>query len=289
MKKILLPLFFLLAHFCTAQPSKPTNSNKSLLWRISGNGLTKPSYLFGTMHLICSTEYLWTTAMAKSLDSSEAVCLEMNIDDPTVMTKAATAMINTDGTTLSAYFTQEQLAKLTNYLKDSQDMDISLLMRLKPIGLETMMSVGTAGCKDAVSYEEKIISAAHSSNKPIMGLEQPEEQIALLNTIPTDSIIHDILEIVNGKAESTDEYTKMVALYTAQDLPALYLMIKDSKGDIGDLNYFLDERNKKWIPRMTTIMKKQRVFFATGAGHLWGTNGVISLLRKAGYMVTPVH
>jgi len=289
MKRILLPLFFLLGHFCIAQPRHTGTNNNSLLWRISGNGLTKPSYLFGTMHLICSTDYLWTPIMAKSLDSSEAICLEMNIDDPAVMTKAATAMINMDGTTLSAYFTQEQLGKLAKYLKDSMDMDIALLMQVKPIGLETMLSMGTPTCKEPVSYEEKIIGTAHSNNKPVMGLEEVEEQVALLNSIPTDSIVHDILEIINGKTANTDEYSKMVALYTAQDLPALYLLIKDGKGDVGDMNAFLDERNKKWIGRMTPMMKKQSVFFASGAGHLWGDNGVISLLRKAGYTVNPIH
>ena len=80
----------------------------------------------------------------------------------------------------------------------------------------------------------------------------------------------------------------MIAAYKAQDLAALYKQVKDSK-ELGDnLGTFLDERNKKWVPRMTKIMT-QPTFFAVGAGHLWGDQGVISLLKSAGYSVSPVH
>ncbi|NJO25532.1 MAG: TraB/GumN family protein [Bacteroidia bacterium] len=45
---------------------------------------------------------------------------------------------------------------------------------------------------------------------------------------------------------------------------------------------------KNWIPVMEDAMKKNSNFFAVGAGHLPGENGVINLLRKAGYTLTPV-
>ena len=80
----------------------------------------------------------------------------------------------------------------------------------------------------------------------------------------------------------------MVTAYRQQDLPALYKMITQSKELGDDLDAFLDTRNKKWIPRMNEKMKSGSVFFAVGAGHLWGNVGVISLLRKDGYMVEAV-
>ena len=66
-------------------------------------------------------------------------------------------------------------------------------------------------------------------------------------------------------------------------------MIQKSKSAGNDLDAFLDERNKKWIDRMTDKMEQKSVFFAVGAGHLWGINGVINLLRKNGYTVVPVR
>jgi len=49
----------LLSTMCMAKKTT-NNDSKSLLWRVSGNGLSKPSYLFGTMDLICPNDYIWT-------------------------------------------------------------------------------------------------------------------------------------------------------------------------------------------------------------------------------------
>ena len=50
----------------------------------------------------------------------------------------------------------------------------------------------------------------------------------------------------------------------------------------------LQNRNQNWIPVMATEMKKAPTFFAVGAAHLGGINGVINLLRKRGYLVKPI-
>jgi uncharacterized protein YbaP (TraB family) len=289
MKRILSILFLLLHIFYQGGAKEPIANNRSLLWRISGNGLERPSYLFGTMHVICSDKYLWTPKMAASLDNSEVVCLEMNLADPTVMTTVASAMIDADGTTLDRYFTKEQNEKLRKYVKDSLEMDMSMLGHMKLVGLETMLSLnGGSTCKETVSYEEKIMALAIENNKEMAGLETPEEQVALLNKIPIDSMVQDILHIINGKKEEIGDYDQLVAAYTTQNLPVLYNIMKAEKSDAGDLSAFLDERNEKWISRMAKKMNKKTVFFAVGAGHLWGTKGLISLLRKAGYTVVPI-
>jgi uncharacterized protein YbaP (TraB family) len=51
----------------------------------------------------------------------------------------------------------------------------------------------------------------------------------------------------------------------------------------------LINRNKNWIPVMEKAMSTQATFFAVGAGHLPGKDGIISLLRNAGYTVNPVE
>jgi uncharacterized protein YbaP (TraB family) len=61
---------------------------------------------------------------------------------------------------------------------------------------------------------------------------------------------------------------------------------EESLGGYEDL--LLVTRNKNWIPVMGEMMKTQPVFFAVGAGHLGGKNGVIALLRQEGYTVVPV-
>jgi len=257
----MLAVLFLFLHIaCLGKTKEPAANNKSLLWRVSGKGLTQASYLFGTMHVICSDKYLWTPRMAACLDSSQVVCLEMNLADPNVMTTVASAMINTDGTTLDSYFTKEQNEKLSKYVKDSLGMDMNMLGHMKLMGLETMLSLsGGSSCKETVSYEEKITGMATEKHKEMDGIETPAEQIALLNKIPTDSMVKDILNIINGKREELGDYDQLVAAYTTQNLPMLYNIMKDEKTDAGDLSAFLDERNEKWIGRITEKIKDKSI------------------------------
>jgi uncharacterized protein YbaP (TraB family) len=132
------------------------------------------------------------------------------------------------------------------------------------------------------------MAEAQKGKKEIVGLETVSEQLDLFDNLPIDSVIKDIMSVVNGKSTDISDYQKLVAAYKKQDLPALYKYIKESGELDKDLGGFLDVRNEKWIPKMTSMMDIHPMFFAVGAGHLYGENGLISLLRKAGYTVTPL-
>src|ERR1043165_3832886 len=123
MMKHLLSLFFLPAFLVTGCKAQKANDNKSLLWRISGKGMAKPSYLFGTIHLLCPDDYVWTPAMEKSLGSCREVCFEMDMDDPAVLTEAASGMMDLSGKPLRDYFTEAQYRKLERFVKDSLGLD----------------------------------------------------------------------------------------------------------------------------------------------------------------------
>ncbi len=290
MKRISLLLTVLLITVLSSRVlSQPDHaSNNSLLWRISGKSLTKPSYIFGTMHMICRDDYVWTKKMETSLAACDKVCLEMDIDDPAVIAKVTTGLINNTGKKLKDYFTPAQYQLLKRYLKDSLGLDISLLQQMKPIALESIMMTNGTDCADPVSYEDSILKTAHKTDKEIMGLEDPEEQIAVLETIPVDTIINALIEEIQNTNKPDTDYQQLIHAYKTQDIKTLYTLINLSK-ELGDMALFLDGRNEKWIPRMEGKMKVSSVFFAVGAGHLWGDNGVLNLLRKAGYTVTSAN
>ena len=266
--------------------AQQNTDNKSLLWQITGKGLNKPSYLFGTMHQICEDDYVWTDKMKASLSKSEKVCFEIDMDDPGMLMAVTNGMIDKSGKELKDYFTPEQYQLVQQYIKDSLGLDIIMFQKMKPVMLQTMMSLKDVYCKNPVSYEENIMKDAQKDHKEILGLEEPAEQLKVLETIPVDTVITKLLEeITQHKKEGDDEYQKLIGAYKQQDVPALYEMITDSKSLSDDMGEFLDVRNKKWIPRMSDKMNRSSVFFAVGAGHLWGDNGVINLLRKDGYEV----
>ncbi len=271
-----------------AQVPPASRTDKSLLWRVSNKDMNRSSYLFGTIHMICKEDYIWTPAMAQALKSCKEVCFEMDMDDPSLLMQTAAGMIDNSGKKLIDYFTAEQYQKLSRYLADSLSMNIDMFQQMKPAALQTVLSLKDVQCAAPESYETNIMEESKKQKKEITGLEEASEQLALFDDMPVDSVVKDILESIDDHASETKEYNDMVAAYKKQDLPALYRMITESK-ELGDqLDAFLDKRNQKWIERMVDKMDQNSVFFAVGAGHLWGDNGVITLLRKAGYTVTPV-
>jgi len=280
-------VFAIIIHFTSWGQERA--DDKSLLWKISGKGLTNSSYLFGTMHQLCPGDYVWTDKMKASLEKSDKVCFEMNMSDPNLLTQVTAGLLDLSGKKLKDYFTPDQYQHIKQYMKDSLGFDITMFEQLKPVALESMIGLREGNCNDPVSYEETIMKTAVNENKEIMGLEEAKEQLDVLETMPVDSVVKELVDAVERPAKDNDaEYQTMINAYKQQDIAKLYELIKQSK-DMGDgLDAFLDIRNKKWIPRMADKMNKNAVFFAVGAGHLWGDNGVISLLRKDGYKVEPV-
>jgi uncharacterized protein YbaP (TraB family) len=265
------------------------DNDKSLLWRITGKGLAKPSYLFGTIHLICSEDYQWTPAMQKSLSACKQVCFELDMDDPGVLLGASTGMLQSDGKQLQDYFTKAQWEKLSRFMRDSAGADISEMQMMKPMILESILTSKMVDCAMPVSYEANIMERAQKAKQEIIGLEEVQEQIDVLNGLPDDSVAASLVALTDSFSKAKAEYAQLVSAYKQQDLPTLFRLMQASN-DLGDdLSAFVDDRNKKWIPRMSRIMSVKPTFFAVGAGHLWGDTGVIALLRKAGYTVTPVH
>jgi uncharacterized protein YbaP (TraB family) len=287
MKKVLLLVSYITSLVSSAFFAQAQDSN-SLLWKISGKNLAKPSYLFGTIHLICRNDFLWTTAMDTSLLNSDKVCFEMALDDPNLAVETAKGMMNTNGKKLKDYFTEEQYAILKKYVHDTMNMDISAFEQMKPAALQMMLGSSDVGCEDQVSYEDSMMVIAKKLHKGVLGLESLQEQIAVLETIPVTDVVKDIMDFIQHPKSSDGEYRQIVTAYRQQDLAALFTLINNVKEAGADMRVFLDERNKKWIPRIESMMKGTSVFFAVGAGHLSGQQGVVSLLKQKGYTVEPV-
>jgi uncharacterized protein YbaP (TraB family) len=66
--------FYLSPLYSVAQET----SSKTLLWRITGNGLQKPSYLYGTMHLKDRRLFFFGDSVYKSMEASEGFAMELD-------------------------------------------------------------------------------------------------------------------------------------------------------------------------------------------------------------------
>lgn len=267
---------------------KPATGNKSLLWKISGKALKRPSYLFGTLHIICPSDYLWTPAMQKAFDASEKVIFEMDMDDPALQSQMTSGMMLKDGKTLKDFYTDAEYKQLTE-LAAKNNIPIAMMQGFSPFALVSFLYLKAITCSVPDSYEGNIVKLAKEQDKEVLGLETVADQVKVIEAMNTDSIAKAVLRIAGDLDSFKATYAQMLSVYKKQDLPALYQLILESPDYKGDLNSLLFDRNRKWAPEIGKMAQQQPVFVAVGAGHLWGDKGVIALLKQQGYTVEPVR
>ena len=258
------------------------SNENSLLWEVSGNGLPKLSYLYGTIHMICGNDYFLSEKTKKAFNASESLFLEIDLSDPNELAFMQKAAMGTEP--LSKKLTSKQLTDLDIILRENTGMTIQQVDSFSMLTVLSLISMKSFGCENLKFYEMEFIGLAKESKKSIGGLETIEAQIQFLNKAYSDDEMIAMLKETSG-----EETTKMVQNYVKENLPELYKEITTPKlMNENSKKWLLEARNTNWAVKMPNIMKSQSTFFAVGAAHLLGEEGLINLLRKAGYSVKPV-
>lgn len=282
MKRLLIVTFGFISLFVNAQ-----NPDNSLLWKISGNGLSEPSYLFGTVHITCDATL--SPKVNAALDATRQLYLELDMDDPNMMKEMMGGMTMKDGVTMTSLLSTEDYKLVEDFIKSKTGMPLKMLDSYKPFLVSAMLMPAMLDCK-AQSIEQSLIDASKKQNEEIFGLETVQEQLDVFDAIPYKEQMEDLLASAkDDMANDRAEYNKMMELYNAQKLNELMAFMKSSKNKTASHDdVLLINRNKNWIPRIEKIAKEKPTLFGVGAGHLGGENGVIMLLRKKGYKVEAV-
>lgn len=278
----------LLMYQCYPLTSQAQHADNALLWEISGNGLTQPSYLYGTVHMICRKDFLLSETLKKNFAAADKLYLEVDMDDPSMNMKMLQLSM-LQGKKLSDFFNKEDYEKLNVFFRDSIGMPLTMFNTMKPFVLFSIISLKTLNCPDQESYEVSFVKMAKEQNKEVFGLETIEEQMKIFDDMPDSVQAQMLMRYANEFYEQKEDFSKMIALYKAQNLQALYDQTISSPDIAGSEDVLLFNRNQKWIPVMEGAMKASRIFFAVGAGHLAGDKGVIHLLRSKGYTVKAVN
>lgn len=271
----------------TAQVAAEENS--ALLWEITGPELTESSYLFGTIHLIGSEDFIFEEAWKNAFASSEQLVLELDMDDPGMMMKMMQGSMMSDGKSIKDLVTEEEYAALEAFFRDSVQQPLAMLGRMKPM-LVTSAIYPKMINGETKSYEMVLVEMAKEKEMEILGVEGIEDQLAMVDQIPLDEQVEMLMTYVEDFPAEKARFQEMTQLYVQQDIPGLYQFIRDAPEMEAEAEeIMLKARNRKWIPVMEEMMAEKPTYFAVGAGHLWGEEGVISLLRNAGYTVTPMR
>lgn len=263
-------------------------TNNSLLWKISGNNLEKPSYLFGTIHLLPEDKYFFTDKMKEALTGSEVLALEADLDVPFAeQMKMAMEMMMPDGKSWSDYMTAEDYATVVSAFVDSlgiKEKKVEKYAKIRPIYVSGLIMNDLLG--KVKMYEQELSAMAKKDKKPIIGLETMQEQMEIVSGI---SIEDQMKDLKSTTASMMRDYDKMLAAYVSQNLDELEKVSENNDGFDAMEAKLLTERNNRWIVLMKEQVAINATFFAVGAMHLVGENGLIAQLKTAGYLVEPVN
>ena len=270
---------------CSMQSNAQGDKANSLLWEITGNGLQQPSYLFGTIHMICKEDFVFSALAKEKFNASKQVYLELDMDDPQLQAVMMGQMQLPGKESLKNKLGGGDFNKLDSFLKKELGMNLAMFDRFKPMMVMSLLAQRLLSCAEIESYELSFVKMASEQNMELLGLERIEDQVAVFDVIPDSLEIRSIMNMVNHFESQRKEFSRMAALYLAQDIESLYQLMATSPEMMGSQELLLDRRNRNWIPVMESAMKQSSTFFAVGAGHLAGSQGVLELLRKQGYKV----
>jgi uncharacterized protein YbaP (TraB family) len=268
-------------------PMSPTQN--TLLWEISGNGLEKPSYFLGTMHALCPEDAYLSKSVLEILDQVEAIYFEIDLDNMTQMLGAIKAMAMRNDTTLSDLLTPEELTLVKEKLLSKLPLPFAMVQRYKPMLLSGMLAEQILPCKAGSGTEMLLIAEAKKRSLKTEGLETAAYQAGLFDSIPYEQQAKELIKALEGGQDQSGVVKKMLVAFQQQDLNAIEAI---TTGEEGEMVEFLDllifNRNRNWVALFEGIASKGPHLFAVGAGHLPGESGVLKLLEKQGYTLTPI-
>ncbi|NQX92567.1 MAG: TraB/GumN family protein [Flavobacteriales bacterium] len=255
---------------------------QKLLYEISKEG-QRTSFVFGTTHMIPSSQFVYSDHLQTCIKSSSKMILELDMDDPTLPLVMLKSIAMKGDTTIRDLLSDEEEALLDSTLQKSTGIGLDFYNTWKPMLLVTLTGLETTtGTSEMSSYELELVQTAASLQMPIEGLETVDTQMAIFDRIPYQVQATDLMDMISGEDDfSIDNLFKA---YTEGDADGLYeIMLQESSE--AEMEFIVNQRNRNWIPKINDLTAEDTCFIAFGSGHLSGPYGVLKLLQEDGWEV----
>ena len=265
-----------------------------LLWKISGKDIQKPSYLFGTHHIAPINVLDSVTGFNEALAASDRVYGEVEMSKlmtPEGQQQLLTAFLAPADSTMSKVFTPAQLDSINTFLIKNLGAPVQAFESYKPVMLQTTIA-SVLSIKAFPDFnpnqqlDHTVQLLAKEKGKPVDGLETVEDQIQMLTSASIASQAKALLEMIADEDSTIKQSIDLARYYRLGDIVTLQKMFGEDNSY--NLENILYRRNRNWVKIMKEQLPECSNMYVVGAGHLPGDKGVINLLRKEGYTVTPM-
>lgn len=263
-----------------------TFSQNSLLWKVEGLNITKPIYLFGTIHLIPGSAFKVSPTLDSIAGKMDNIFFEMDLSHPDLATITVEKLAIDSVSSIKELYTASEYKKL---VKKWSKMNIpyALFEKFKPFMLQ--QQIMTTLVENPKGYETHFLAFAKKRNIKIGGLDDPEVQLATIDSIPLKLQAKSLYDLTLKPEKSQQELKLLFEKYQSNDVDVIFNYINEQKNFSSISNSLLDVRNIRWVEKMLKLFETNESYLiAVGAAHMGGPQGLINLLREKGYSVTPV-
>ncbi|MFI5451151.1 TraB/GumN family protein [Pedobacter sp. UC225_61] len=279
--------FLSLGFTVNAQTKKTENT---LLWEISGKDLKKPSYLFGTYHLI-GKEFVDTMKVVnEKLKSADVVVGELVMNDSVAIKLSDYFMMKNN--TLDHLLTKDEYKKVEDFFKEkTPEFDLKSVNAYKPNMISIFITLFNSSEMEIPEkgIDESFQVFAKENNKKVIGLETAAFQGELLFGNDLEKQKKALLKAIQENDKNKIKVKELYQYYITQNMEKMNGFFKEEDEDSKEfMNDMLINRNKNWLNQLPDLIKNNSLFIAVGAGHLVGDNGLIKGLQAKGYTVKPV-
>lgn len=262
---------------------------KSLFWEVSGNGLEKPSYLYGTMHAQDSRVFNFKDGVMDAFNGSDSYAMELNMDS--IDQGALMASLVMDSThSLQTLLSKSDYKLVETFFRDSLGQALFMYNKMQPMFTSQLIAARDLKTQQEDALDLYFFKEAKKQKKHTIGLETMMEQVSAFSAIPLTKQAAGLVKAVKeyGK-EDESNIENIMEHYVKGDLDKLLEITTKTEEDkeLAKIfnETFIVKRNQNMADRSVPLMKKGSTFIAVGAAHLPGEDGVIELLRKKGYTV----
>lgn len=283
-KKLHIILFILCYHSALSQ--------SSILWEISGNGLTTPSYLMGTLKFIGEKEFYLPKEAISKLTVCKTFAIEDQVDHKAQLelNKAvhfpkgkslATELSPADYERIRSFFESQFKIPKTRF-----DREFSKLIPLALSITMTRLSLG----EQVKYYDIELLILAKKNKLETYSLEEINRESAAIQAFPMKDQEAALLHSIANFEKQKSEYLKLEVAYLRGDLDKVFeYSLHPTENNPIFIDEFYTKRNLEWLPKIAKMINSKPSFIAVGVSHLEGEKGLLNLLKEKGYTLSPLR
>jgi len=263
----------------------------SILWEISGPGITKPSYLFGTLKFIGEKEYFLPIEATEKIKASELFIIEDQVDHH-AQHELNKALHYPKGETLASHLSAADYQKVVDFFaqefKITKPQFESKYARLKPLAISISMTRLALG-EDVKFYDIELLRFAKKNKLKAYSLESVQREAQAINSFSIEDQAVALLHSVENFEKQKEEFKKLMADYPQGNLEEIFeYTLHPLENNTQFIEEFYFKRNEEWLIKIEKMIKENVAFISVGVAHLEGDRGLLNLLKSKGYTLTPI-